>query len=77
MLHAAASRTLDRALDRLADQERRDRDALPPDVTPIYAEDAELEAIRERVEPVREELRTHPETAPFLARITTLIGASA
>lgn len=77
MLQAASSRTLDRALDRLADQERRDREALPPEVTAVYADDAELEAMRERVDPVREELRNHPETAHFLERIGMLIGATA
>jgi TRAP-type C4-dicarboxylate transport system substrate-binding protein len=74
MLQAASSRTLTRALDRLVDQAQRDRDALPPEVTPIYADDDALEAIRERVKPVLEELRTHPETGRFLDRIERLAG---
>jgi TRAP-type C4-dicarboxylate transport system substrate-binding protein len=74
MLHEAARATLARALDRLADQERRDREALPPDVTAIYAADDELTAVRERLEPVREELRAHPETGPFLERLEMLAG---
>ena len=74
MLYQAAGATLSRALDRLVDQERRDYEALPPDVTAIYAGDDELSALRERVEPVREELRTHPETGPFLDRLETLAG---
>ena len=74
MLHEAATATLARALDRLADQERRDREALPPDVTAIYAADDELIALRERVEPVREQLRIHPETGRYLERLETLAG---
>ncbi len=74
VLHEAAAATLARALDRLADQDRRDREALPPDVTAIYAPDDELIALRERVEPVREELRIHPETGRLLERLETLAG---
>lgn len=74
MLQAASARTLARTLDRLADQAQRDRDALPPDVTPVYAEDADVQAIRERVEPVRKELRADPETGRFLERIEQLAG---
>jgi TRAP-type C4-dicarboxylate transport system substrate-binding protein len=74
MLQTASARTLARALDRLAGQEQRDREALPPHVTPVYAEDAELAAMRKRVEPVREELRTNPETRHFLERIEELAG---
>jgi TRAP-type C4-dicarboxylate transport system substrate-binding protein len=74
MLHAACTGTLARALDHLADQEQRDHDALPPEVTAIYAADDELAAMRERVEPVREELRADPETGPFLARLEALAG---
>jgi TRAP-type C4-dicarboxylate transport system substrate-binding protein len=77
VLEAASARTLTRALDRLADQERRDREALPPQVTPVYAGDAELAAMRARVEPVREELRTNPEAGRFLERIEELAGRSA
>lgn len=72
MLHQAAAATLARALDRLADQERRDHEALPPGVTAIYASDDELAALRKRVEPVREALRAHPETGRFLERLETL-----
>jgi TRAP-type C4-dicarboxylate transport system substrate-binding protein len=74
MLRAASSRTLERALDRLADQEQRDRAALPSEVTPVYAEDEDVVAIRERVEPVREELRALPETRGFLERLELLAG---
>ena len=77
MLEAAARATLARALDRLADQERRDHEALPPTVTAIYASDDDLSALRERVEPVREELRGHAETGRFLERIETLAGRAA
>lgn len=73
MLHEAAAGTLARALEHLADQEQRDRDALPPAVTAIYASDDDLEAMHERVEPVREELRAHPETRLFLERIEALV----
>ena len=71
-LREASFRTLARALDRLGDQKQRDREALPPAVTPIYAEDDELVAIRKRVAPVRAELRAHPETGRFLRRIESL-----
>jgi TRAP-type C4-dicarboxylate transport system substrate-binding protein len=74
MLHTASSATLARALDRLADQEQRDRDGLPPNVTPIYADDHQLAQIRESVEPVREELRALPETRPILQRLEALAG---
>jgi TRAP-type C4-dicarboxylate transport system substrate-binding protein len=74
MLHEAATATLARALDRLADQERRDHEGLPPGVTAIYAADDEVIALRKRVEPVREELRAHPETGRFLERLETLAG---
>ena len=74
MLQEASSRTLARALERLVDQEQRDREALPPGVTPIYADDDELEAIRKRVSPVREELRANPETGSFLERIEAIAG---
>jgi TRAP-type C4-dicarboxylate transport system substrate-binding protein len=77
MLHEAATATLARALDHLADQERRDQEALPPDVTAIYATDDEVTALRKRVEPVREELRAHPETGRFLELLETLAGRAA
>ncbi len=77
MLQAASTATLARALDRLVDQARRDHEALPPDVTAIYAADDELLAIRERVEPVREELRAHSETGRFLERLEMLAGQTA
>jgi TRAP-type C4-dicarboxylate transport system substrate-binding protein len=73
MLHAASAGTLARALEHLADQERRDREALPPEVTAIYAEDADLKAMHERVESVREELRALPETGRFLERLEALV----
>ena len=74
MLRQAANATLARALERLVDQAQRDREALPPDVTAIYADDEELIALRESLEPVREELRAHPETGRFLERLETLAG---
>jgi TRAP-type C4-dicarboxylate transport system substrate-binding protein len=74
LLQVASSRTLTRALDRLADQERRDVEAVPEGVTPVYADDDQVVAIRERVAPVREELRAHPETGRFLERIELLAG---
>jgi predicted transcriptional regulator len=77
MLHEAAARTLTRALDRLADQEQRDREAVPPQVTAIYAEDDEVAAIRERLAPVREELRRHPETGGLLERLERLAASVA
>jgi hypothetical protein len=43
-------------------------------VTAIYAADDEVIALRKRVEPVREELRAHPETGRFLERLETLAG---
>lgn len=69
--------TLARALEHLADQEKRDREALPPAVTAIYASDDDLEAMRERVEPVREELRAHPETGRLLERLEALVRETA
>jgi hypothetical protein len=77
MLHAAAAGTLARALDRLADQEQRDRQAVPPEVTAIYADDDEVAGIRERLAPVREELRMHPEAGPLLERVEMLAGHAA
>jgi TRAP-type C4-dicarboxylate transport system substrate-binding protein len=74
VLREAAAATLGRGLDRLADQDRRDHEALTSDVTAIYAADHELTALRERVEPVREELRAHPETGHFLERLEVLAG---
>ena len=72
VLHVASAATLERALDRLVDQEQRDRESLPPDVTPIYADDEELTRIRESVEPVRAGLRADAETRPFLERLEML-----
>jgi TRAP-type transport system periplasmic protein len=77
LLQEASARTLSRALVRLADQEERDREALPAAVTPVYAADEDLEAIRKRVEPVREELRAHPETGHFLRRIELVAAGAA
>lgn len=77
MLHVAAAATLARALDRLADQDRRDHESLPPEVTAIYAADDEVIALRERVEPVREELRANPETGDFLRRLEVLAARAA
>jgi hypothetical protein len=74
VLHVASAATLERALDRLVDQEQRDRESLPPDVTPIYADDEELIRIRESVEPVRAGLRADAETRPFLERLEMLAG---
>jgi TRAP-type C4-dicarboxylate transport system substrate-binding protein len=73
-LGVAASRTLVRALDHLDDQEQRDLDALPPTVTPIYADDDQVAALRQRLEPVREELRTDPATGHFLERLETIVA---
>jgi TRAP-type C4-dicarboxylate transport system substrate-binding protein len=74
MLHAASAATLARALDRLVDQEQRDREAVPPEVTPVYADDDELIKIRESTASVREGLRADPETRPFLERLEVLAG---
>jgi TRAP-type C4-dicarboxylate transport system substrate-binding protein len=74
ILQVAAEATLRRALSRLADQERRDQEALPPSVTPIYAHDDDVIALRERVEPVREELRRNPKTRHVLERLEVLAG---
>jgi hypothetical protein len=41
-------------------------------VTPIYADDSDLEAIRARVLPVREELRADPEAGRFLEHLELL-----
>jgi TRAP-type C4-dicarboxylate transport system substrate-binding protein len=73
-LGVAASRTLVRALDHLTDQEQRDLDALPPTVTAIYADDEQVAALRQRLEPVREELRADPATGPFLERLETIVA---
>lgn len=73
-LHAAAATTLRRALERLADQERRDWDALPTAVTPIYANDRDIDSLRECVEPIREELRANPTTSHFLERLESIRG---
>lgn len=72
MLYEASARTLTRALDHLADQDQRDREALPAEVTPIYADDNDLAAIRTCVSPVREELRADPEAGRFLERLEAL-----
>lgn len=77
MLRAAAAGTLARSLDRLPDQSRRDREAVPPQVTPIYADDHEVIALRERLAPVREELRRNPETGLLLERLEQLAGLAA
>jgi TRAP-type C4-dicarboxylate transport system substrate-binding protein len=74
VLHTASAKTLDRALGQLADQGRRDREAVPPDVTAVYADDEQVAAMRRQVEPVREELRSHPETGRFLERIEAIAG---
>ena len=75
LLHAAAAKTLNRSLELLVDQEERDREAVPPDVTAIHADEDQLTALREQVEPVREELRAHPETGHFLERLETFASA--
>ena len=73
VLHTASARTLSRALEQLADQELRDREAVPPDVTAVYADDEQVVAMRRRVEPVREELRSHPEAGHFLERLEAIV----
>jgi TRAP-type C4-dicarboxylate transport system substrate-binding protein len=75
VLHAAARKTLARALEHLDTQAQRDTDAMPSAVTPIYATEDQLAGLRERVEPVWEELRTHAETGTYLDRVTAIIGA--
>jgi TRAP-type C4-dicarboxylate transport system substrate-binding protein len=72
VLETAAARTLDRALAFLADQRERDRELLPPTVTPVYAGEERVKELRDRVEPVYRELREHPETGSFLARIEAI-----
>jgi hypothetical protein len=46
-------------------------------VTAIHADEDQIRALRERVEPVRDELRAHPETGHFLARLETFAAADA
>lgn len=77
LLAAAAAKTLTRSVDLLVSQEERDRDAVPPEVTAIHADEDQIRALRERVEPVRDELRAHPETGHFLARLETFAAADA
>lgn len=76
LLHAAARRTLDRALKHLDDQEQRDHDAMPTDVNPIIATDEQVAAIRERVEPVYEGLRSHPDTSAYMPRVEAIAARS-
>jgi TRAP-type C4-dicarboxylate transport system substrate-binding protein len=72
VLHEAGRRTLARALDHLETQEQRDREAVPAGVNPIFAEEDQLVAMRELVEPVHAGLRKHPETSVFLSRLETI-----
>jgi TRAP-type C4-dicarboxylate transport system substrate-binding protein len=76
LLHTAAQRTLDRALEHLRDQEQRDLDALPATVNPIFADLEQIAGIRERVETVYEDLRSHPECRSFLERVEAIARRS-
>jgi TRAP-type C4-dicarboxylate transport system substrate-binding protein len=69
VLETASARTLSRALEHLADQETRDWESIPPEVTAVYADEDQVAALRLQVEPVREELRSYPETGHFLERL--------
>ena len=72
VLEIAARQTLSRSLEHLRDQEQRDLDALPASVNPIYASDEQVADLRERVEPAYEDLRRHPDTRSFMARLETI-----
>jgi TRAP-type C4-dicarboxylate transport system substrate-binding protein len=72
VLQEAARRTLARALDHLENQEQRDLDAVPDGVNSIFADEDDLVAMRELVEPVHTSLRKHPETGAFLSRLETI-----
>lgn len=72
LLRDASRRTLARALEKLRDQERIDRAAMPPSVNPILAEPEQVESLRKAVEPAHEELRRHPDTSAFYERVVAV-----
>lgn len=45
---------------------------MPDGVNPIFADEDDLVAMRELVEPVHTSLREHPETGAFLSRLETI-----
>jgi TRAP-type C4-dicarboxylate transport system substrate-binding protein len=77
LLLDAARRTLTRALDELQDRERLDREELPAGVNVVVASDDQLRRLRERVEPVYENLRADPATRPGLERIEAIVARAA
>ena len=76
LLRDAAHETLTRALDELEHQEERDRDELPARVNVVLASDEQLGALRDRVEPVYEELRADPATRNGLERVERIVAAT-
>jgi TRAP-type C4-dicarboxylate transport system substrate-binding protein len=76
LLLDASQRTLMRALDKLQRQDEIDRAAVPESVNPIEASADDVQAIRRRVEPAHEELRRHPDTAPFYERLRAIAERS-
>lgn len=73
LLREASRRTLARALEHLRDQAERDWSAIPPSVNPIMAAPEDVAGVRDKVEPVHEDLRRHPETSAFYRRLVTLV----
>jgi TRAP-type C4-dicarboxylate transport system substrate-binding protein len=77
LLFKAAEQTLERGLAHLAGQERLDREALSgrADLNVVHATEGQLAALRERLEPVYEDLRRHPETGRGLQRLEALVDS--
>jgi TRAP-type C4-dicarboxylate transport system substrate-binding protein len=74
LLNRAAANTLDRALTALVGQAERDRTELPPDVGIVTASEEQLVRLREQVEPVYEDLRSHPDTREGLRNVEALVA---
>jgi TRAP-type C4-dicarboxylate transport system substrate-binding protein len=75
LLSRAAENALNRALDGLDGQAERDRSELPRSVGIVTASDEQLTRLRDQVEPVYEELRTHPDTRDGLQKVEAIVSS--
>jgi TRAP-type C4-dicarboxylate transport system substrate-binding protein len=76
LLRDAADETLQHALTELEHQDERDREELPASVNMVLATDEQLRVLRERVEPVYDELRADVTTRSGLERIERIVAAT-
>jgi TRAP-type C4-dicarboxylate transport system substrate-binding protein len=74
LLMRAAENTRDRALTAFAGQAERDLSELPHNVGIVTASDEQLARLREQVEPVYEDLRSHAETRDGLEKVEAIVS---